>query len=113
MANPFLVETMTLAPNTCMCCGRGNTPDGVTGVVGPFADLGVDYNWGDSAYLCGDCIGKLAILFDWISPDTKKQLERQITKLKKDIHDLNADIDIRRTRERTAIRGARALGVEV
>jgi len=113
MANPFLVETMTLAPNTCMCCGKGNTPDGVTGKVGPFADLGVDYNWGDSAYLCEDCVGKLAILFDWISPDTKKDLERVISKKNEEIHDLKSDIDIRRRRERTAVKGARALGVKV
>lgn len=106
-----LVETMTLAPNRCMMCGSGNIPDRETGQVGPFASLGIDYNWGDSAYLCEKCVGKLAVLFGWISPDTKKDLERKIKELTGKIHDLKSDLDIRRRRERETVKKARALGL--
>src|ERR1700746_858474 len=107
----FLVETMVQAPNACMMCGKGNIPDRETGKIGPFANLGIDYNWGDSGYLCGDCVGILAVLFDWISPDSKKELEREIKALKKNIHDLEGEIEMRRRRERTALKKARALEV--
>jgi hypothetical protein len=104
----FLVETMTMAPNTCMGCGRGNTPDPNTGEVGPFLNLGIDYNWGDSGYLCEECVGKAAVLFDWISPDTRTRLNQQIKGLEKKIHDLEGEIDMRREREKTAMKKARA-----
>ena len=104
----FLVETMTQPPNCCLACGKGNTPDGKTHEVGPFLDLNIDYNWGDSGYLCGDCIGQAAVLFGWISPDTKKDLELKIERQQKEIHDLNAQMDIRRRREKRALAKARA-----
>jgi hypothetical protein len=104
-----LVETMTMAPNTCMLCGRGNTPDGRTGQVGPFIDLGLDYNWGDSGYFCEDCGGKVGAILGWISPQTKKDLDAQIKGLRRKIHDLEGEIDMRRTRERTELRRARAV----
>src|SRR5690348_15074979 len=106
--NAFLVETMVQAPCACMMCGKGNIPDRETGRLGPFANLGIDYNWGDSGYLCEECVGKLAVLFDWISPDTKKEMEREIKKLRKNIHDLEGEIEMRRRRERAALRTARA-----
>jgi len=103
-----LVERMTLPPNTCLVCGCGNTPDGVTGIVGPFVDLGIDYNWGDSGYLCQDCAGKVAVLMGWISPDTEKVIRLQVAKLEQKIHDLEATIDLKRKRERQALKKARA-----
>ena len=109
MPNMFLVETMTMSPNACMACGKGNVPDGVTGKVGPFLNLGIDYNWGDSGYLCGDCIAQAAVMFGWISPDTKLEMEREAKRLRKEIHDLEATIDQRRRRERNALRRVRAL----
>jgi hypothetical protein len=108
-----LVETMVNPPNACMSCGRGNTPDGNTGVVGPFLDLEMDYNWGDSGYLCEDCVGKAAVTFNWISPDTKTELDRQIKKLNKKVHDLEATIDQRRRQESAALKRDRARAVEV
>jgi len=99
---------MTLPPATCMKCGRGNTPDGDTGEVGPFLDMGLEYNWGDSGYLCMDCLGLMAVTANWISPDTEKQLRKEIKRLEKKLHDKNAELDIRARREGAAIRRARA-----
>jgi hypothetical protein len=107
MGMMHLVDRMVMAPNSCMGCGRGNTPDQY-GNIGPFVNLGIDYNWGDSGYLCDDCVGKAAVLFGWISPDTHTDLQRQIRDHQKRIHDLEAEIDMRRNRERVAMRKARA-----
>jgi hypothetical protein len=96
----FLVETMAMAPNCCLVCGKGNTPDGKTGRVGPFLDLAIDYNWGDSGYMCSDCVARAAVLFGWISPDTKKELELHIGRMEKSLHDMEADMDRRRRREK-------------
>lgn len=105
----FLVERMTMAPCVCLTCGKGNTPDGRTGEIGPYVDLAVEYNWGDSGYMCGDCGGKMAVLLGWISPDTEQELQRQIAKLEKEIHDMQADMDRRRIREKRALQKARAV----
>lgn len=104
-----LVERMVMAPNCCLTCGCGNTPNGQTGEVGPFVDLAIDYNWGDSGYICGDCAAKIAVLFGWISPDTKLEYDRQVARLEKQIHDLESDLDRRRIRERKALKQVRAL----
>lgn len=104
-----LVETMVQPPNQCLVCGKGNTPDGRTGKVGPFLDLGIDYNWGDSAYLCDECVGKAAVHFGWISPDTHTELKREIKRKDEKIHNLEGEIDMRRRRERQSLRRARAL----
>lgn len=109
--NIQLVERMTLPPGNCMKCGRGNTPDGETGEIGPFLDLGLEYNWGDSGYLCMDCVGHMAVAAGWISPDSKKELEREIKQLKKKVHDKDAEIEERTRRENSALRRARAAEV--
>jgi len=106
--NVALVERMTLPPATCMKCGRGNTPDGQTGEIGPFLDMGLEYNWGDSGYLCMDCVALMAVTAGWISPDTEKQLRREIKQLEKKLHDKDAELDIRARREHSAVRRARA-----
>lgn len=106
--NIQLVERMTLPPATCMKCGCGNVPDGDSGEIGPFLDLGLEYNWGDSGYLCMKCVGLMAVTTGWISPDTEKQLKREIKNLQKQLHDKDAEIEVRAQRERTAVRRARA-----
>jgi len=106
--NVSLVERMTLPPATCMKCGRGNTPDGQTGEVGPFLDLGLEYNWGDSGYLCLDCVGLIAVTGGWISPDTEKELQKRIKRLEKKLHDKDAELEVRARREHSAVRRARA-----
>lgn len=106
--NVSLVERMTLPPATCMKCGRGNTPDGQTGEIGPFLDMGLEYNWGDSGYLCMDCVGLIAVTAHWISPDREGELLKQISRLKKKLHDKDAEIETRSRREHDAVRRARS-----
>jgi hypothetical protein len=92
-----------------MKCGRGNTPNGDTGEIGPFLDLGLEYNWGDSGYLCMECVGEMAVVAGWIAPDTEKLLRKQIARLEKKLHDKDAEIEVRARRESSAIRRARAV----
>jgi len=92
-----------------MKCGCGNVPDGDTGEIGPFLDLGLEYNWGDSGYLCMKCVAEMAVIAGWISPDRERDLRRQIKRLEKKLHDKDAEIDVRARREATAIRRARAV----
>jgi hypothetical protein len=94
----LLVNRMTMAPNRCMVCGCGNVPDGETGEVGPFIDLGIDYNWGDSGYLCLVCGGKIAAMSGWSTPDELKDLQRIIEKKDKEIHNLRAKMRLRNKR---------------
>jgi len=92
-----------------MKCGCGNVPDGDTGEIGPFLDLGLEYNWGDSGYLCMRCVSEMAVIAGWISPDTEKDLRKQIKRLEKKLHDKQAEIEVRARREQTAVRRARAV----
>lgn len=96
-----LVERMTLSPAVCMHCGMGNTADGDTGVIGPFIDLGLDYNWGDSGYCCIPCAGKIAAIAGWITLDEKKDLDKALARKEKEIHELEATRDelIRKNRQ--------------
>lgn len=99
------VERMTQAPPQCFVCGAGNVKYEDTERVGPFIDTERDTGWGDPVYIChrNSCAGKIAMLAGWISPDTKQDLDRQVKKLTKELHDANA---ARETAERRA-RGRR------
>lgn len=96
-----LVQRMTMAPARCMICGMGNVPDGDTKIIGPFIDLGLDYNWGDSGYLCMKDAGKIAALAEWVTPDEMKDVVRQLKAKETEIHELKAKYDIllRKARE--------------
>jgi hypothetical protein len=94
-----LVERMTMMPGTCMICGSGNVPyeDGEKDRIGPFIDLGIDYGWGDSAYMClrPSCAARIAVLAGFVAPDKVKDFEREIARLRKELHDAKADREIR------------------
>ena len=107
-----LVERMTQAPPNCMVCGAGNTPDGVTGEIGPFLDLERDVNWGDSTYLCMLCCTQIGAHAGLMTAEEKQSLEAQIRKLKTQVHSLEAERSVYRRRERAAGLRARADAVE-
>ena len=88
-----LVELMSLDPCRCVGCGRGNTPDGVTGVVGPFVDLEMEVGWNDHAYLCIDCGSKVGALSGMITLDEAKDLEVRVRRLETDLHETESERD--------------------
>jgi hypothetical protein len=88
-----LVEKMTLDPTRCIGCGKGNTPDGDTGEIGPFIDLEMEVGWNDHAYLCVDCGAKTGALAGMIALDEAKDLEVRVHKLEANNHELQAKLD--------------------
>ena len=88
-----LVQKMTLDPNRCIACGKGNTPDGDTGEIGPFIDLETEVGWQDHAYLCCDCGTRAGALAGMISKDEAQDAARQIRKLQAELHDAQAKLE--------------------
>lgn len=66
-----LVDQMTENPGHCVACG-GNPID-IDGNPQIAVDLDVDVNWGDSAYLCVECINLIA---DLIERPSKKKIQK-------------------------------------
>ena len=87
-----LVERMTFDIPQCFFCGAGNTPYEEEHRVGPFIDTERETGWGDHIYICmrPSCAGMIAVLADFISPDTAKDQRRTIKKLQKELHDARA-----------------------
>jgi hypothetical protein len=88
-----LVERMTLDPCRCLVCGRGNVPDGDTGDIGPFIDLDMESGWQDHSYLCTDCGVKVGAMAGMVTPDEAKDLEREVRRLKIELHEKDAQLD--------------------
>lgn len=88
-----LVEIMTLDPCRCIGCGKGNTPDGDTGQIGPFIDLQVEMGWNDHAYFCIDCGVKVGAMAGMITEDEAKDQRRQIRRLEVELHAKETELD--------------------
>lgn len=97
-----LVERMTQQPPTCIFCGAGNTPYEGTDKIGPFIDTERDTGWGDPIYIClrDSCAGRIALLADWISQDTKHDLENHIKSLTAKLHEANSRAESAERRSR-------------
>ena len=103
-----LVERMIGSPPNCLYCGKGNTPDEV-GNIGPFLDLQREVNWDDDCYLCEVCAVKIGAIFGMLSKDDVQGLHRRIAQLEGELHDRDAEIGLRKRREKNAVKRARAL----
>jgi len=103
-----LVERMNFTPNSCMVCGAGNTPDGETGELGPFIDLGVEVSWGDHAYMCLKCGTKVGVLCHMGSKEDLALKDDEIRRLKLANHELQSTIEQATARERAKLQRSRA-----
>jgi hypothetical protein len=103
-----LVERMNFAPHSCVVCGVGNTPDGDTGEVGPFIDLGVEVSWGDHAYMCLGCGTKVGVLCKMGSAEDMGLKDDEIRRLKRDNHELQSTIELATAREKAQLQSSRA-----
>jgi predicted RNase H-like nuclease (RuvC/YqgF family) len=70
-----------------------------------------DVNWNDPVILCEECAVKVGSLIGMLTPDDKKDMDRTVEKLKKEIHKLKAEMDAVKRRANKAIRRARATEV--
>ena len=95
-----LVQKMTLDPCRCVGCGKGNTPDGYTGEVGPFIDLEMEVGWNDHAYLCTDCGSKAGALSGMIALDEATDLKAMVKQLEASLHESDSKLDQMRRRLR-------------
>ena len=86
------MHTIEVTSHPCLVCGRGNTPDGVTGERPLFVDLERDVNWNDPAVLCEDCAIKVGSIVGLLGPDERDALSRDIRNRDKEIHRLNAEL---------------------
>jgi len=104
-----LVERMTGSPPNCFNCGKGNTPDGDTGEIGPFIDMQREVDWNDDVYLCTDCAVEIGAIVGCKTPDEVLGLERKVAALRKKLHNLQGEVEMRKRRETSALRKARAV----
>lgn len=77
-----VVQGMELTPQACCLCAN-NPVDEATGEQQPaiFAP-GVDFNWGDSAYICWSCVGIIADLADRVPIEKYKKVLEAHKRLK-------------------------------
>lgn len=60
VGNMQVVDNMNLQPGHCGICRC--TPTDHEGNVEPCIDTGVDINWGEQLYICGNCANIIGIL---------------------------------------------------
>lgn len=103
-----LVERMTIAPMTCLYCGRGNT-DEPDKSAAPFLDLERDVNWGDAVYLCQLCMDRIAEICGYVSREELREKKIVIREKNREIHELEAAMQERTRRARAVMAGRRAI----
>lgn len=103
------VDRMVIEPQRCLACGRGGTVPYEDGSVGPVLDLQAEVGWGDPTYLCQECVARIALLFDYMSPDDVKELEREVSRQKKKNHALKADNEAQARRLSRILKGRKEL----
>lgn len=106
-----LVERMTQNPPVCLHCGSGNVEDHA-GQIPRAIDLEREVNWGDSTYLCENCGLLVAGLLDCITRDQYQELERTISSLKTERHELKAQLQGQKRRTTAIMQGKKALQEE-
>jgi hypothetical protein len=97
-----LVEKMTMQPFTCLYCGKGNIPNNDR-TIGPFVDLERDVNFNETVYVCEKCALRVGSCVGMITADEQRELNDQIKKLEKELHNTEAKLD-KRTRQRDLAR---------
>jgi hypothetical protein len=86
------MHLIEVTPAPCSHCGRGNTQS-MSSLEEPlrFVDLERDINWNDPLILCEDCIAKVAGMVGMASKDSLRELQREITRVNKELHDTKAE----------------------
>lgn len=102
-----LVDQMTEQPGACILCG-GNPP-GPDGQTRPAIHaVGLDVNWGDSVYVCGECADLIADLIGRVDEKEHKALQHDYRKLSKAHAKLTRQYRELKNRTRRIVDGERA-----
>jgi hypothetical protein len=77
------VDAMRLKPYKCIGCGGTPRDDAVEGRPNMQAYFceGVDYDWGKSLYLCGNCVRVLGLLRGMVDVGEHEKVKKALTNL--------------------------------
>lgn len=101
-----IVDNMNLPPGHCGLC-RG-TPVDHDGNVEPCIDTGVDVNWGEQLYICGNCAVIVGILGGCEDKDVANKIRADLDQAEKTVEEVTGERDVLQARIDRMIDGARA-----
>lgn len=102
-----------LSPSNCLICGRGNVVDTPMEEDEFWAiDTERDINWGDNAYICFKCCEDIAGFSGFVPAETVAELERTLAKKNKEVHDLEAKLELKERRLGALVDGLEVRKVE-
>lgn len=80
-----LVDSYTMTPGSCRLCSDAKTP-----VVDTLMDI--DLNGFDGRlYICASCVGHLAGMIGWSSPERIEKVQKENSRYRKQIERLKQD----------------------
>jgi aminoglycoside N3'-acetyltransferase len=110
MSRWVVVPAMHLKPYRCIACG--STPRDTTHPNRPQLQAyfceGVDVNFGDSVFLCEECVKVLGQLRGMVDVDVHEKLMRQHKELEVSYRDLEADYNTQESRIERMLDGVKA-----
>jgi len=101
-----LVDQMTENPAQCMFCGTTPSHDGKA--LPAIEAEGIDYDWGLTPYVCSECVGIMAQLMGYITPEVRGDLERELRELSSRHSKLLTKYRNMKARVRNVTRGERS-----
>lgn len=104
------VDAMRLQPYKCIACGstpRDDSVEGKPNLEAYFCE-GVDYDWGKSLYLCGNCVRVLGQLRGMIDVAEAEKLKTKLKAKQEAFTELQGDHEELQTRVARMLDGVRA-----
>src|SRR5687768_16962205 len=102
-----LVKAMKQSPGVCLFC-HGNPP-GDDGQLQPaITDPEVDYDWGETPYICMFCAGLIADLIDRVPAQAHDKLKQEAEDAITQLEELKAEHEALTERVHRMLEGARA-----
>jgi hypothetical protein len=101
------VEAMSEQPGTCFHCGGSPTVDDE--VQHPIIEFqGIDINWGDTPYLCAECVGILCDLVGRVTVKEHADVVAERDQLSEKLKELGEEHQALESRVSRMLDGARA-----
>lgn len=104
------VEAMKLIPYKCIACGgtpRDDSVEGKPNMEAYFCE-GVDYDFGKSLYLCGNCVRVLGLLRGMVDVEQHEKVKAALDKLRGEYQKLTEEHDQLEERVERMLDGVRA-----
>lgn len=88
---PFkMVSAMSESPGVCMFC-YGNPPGDDGNPMPCITAEGVDYDWGETPYICQECASVIADLIDRVDDAEFKSVDEELTHTRIQLEELKAE----------------------